>query len=44
MAVLIALTRRAVREDDPVWLKRFEWFGDIFDELTNDEPGQPLDG
>jgi hypothetical protein len=33
-----------VRVDDQEWLARFAWFGAIFDELSNDEPGQPLDG
>jgi hypothetical protein len=39
------LMRQAVRKDDRERLKRFEWFGDAFNELVKaDARGPSLDG
>jgi hypothetical protein len=29
-------------DGDHEWMMRFAWFGEIVDELTDDDPGQPL--
>jgi len=43
-AILFGLTLRAMRDSDYEWMARFAWFGEIVDELTDDEPGKALDG
>jgi hypothetical protein len=35
---------KALRTGNQRWLKRYQWFAEIVDELIERRPGQPLDG
>jgi hypothetical protein len=43
-ALLFAGSAKALRTNNQRWLKRYQWFGTLVDDLMDDVPRKPLDG
>jgi hypothetical protein len=43
-ALLFAGSAKANRKNDQRWLKRYQWFATLVDDLMDDVPRKPLDG
>jgi hypothetical protein len=43
-ALMLGAMARAIAERRHTWLLHYSWFVDLVNELSDDEPGKPLDG